>query len=725
MPEYTAAVTGDKFDTPAYAASKDDEEFLRLAKERFKLAQEAESAFRKLALEDLEFYSGDQWDAIIKEQRRKDLRPCLTINRLPQFVHQVSNEVRQNKPAAKVSPVDDYGDVKTAETIQGIIRHIERQSKADTVRSYAAFYQIVCGRGYYRIIAKYADPMTFDQELYLERVKNPLTVYMDPTCHEPDYSDANWGFIIEDLTRDAFKALYPDAERSSAEEFRSTGDGEPDWASHDKIRVAEYFTRDLESQQIALLADGSVVPLEQLPPGVPAPVVATRTTEVPRVRWSKITCYEVLEQREWPGQWIPIIPVLGEEYDLDGKTQLTGMVRNAKDPQRMLNYWESAKTETIALAPRVPFIAAEGQLENHEKEWAQANVRNFAVLQYKVKEAGGNLVPAPQRQIYEPPIQAISMAQAGAVENLKAATGIYDASLGNRSNETSGIAIRQRQSQGDTANYHYVDNLATSITHETRQLIDLIPKIYDRPGRVARIIGEDGHEEKVRLRGDPDQPLPPAPYQEQDQTKMYDLNAGRYDVAIDIGPSYKTKRQEAVESMLGFAQVAPGLVPQYADLFAKAMDWPLSQKIAERVRPPNLPQEGEEQIPPQAMQQMQQMKQENEQLTQALNEASRVIESKQLEIDSKERIAGAQIQSDERIAMGKDRTTLVSKTADVGSRESISERQARTALAVKGVDANMKSAELDSREAIALLQAEVDAIKARLASTTKTNGAAE
>ena len=704
MATYTA--TADQFDA---SPASSGEEFVRLALERFKLCAEAESEFRKLALEDLTFYSGDQWDDNIKNQRTRDLRPCLTINRLPQFVHQVSNEVRQNKPAAKVSPVDDYGDAETAETIQGIIRHIERQSKADSVRSYAAFYQIVCGRGYYRIVSKYADPLSFDQELYIERIQNPLTVYVDPTCQQPDYSDARYAFIVNDLTRDVFKAMYPQAEASSSEEFRSTGDAEPDWASHDKIRVAEYFTRDIEQQEIALLPDGTVLPAEQVPPGVP--VMAARTAEVPRVRWSVITCYEVLSEREWPGQWIPIIPVLGEEWSLDNKTQLTGMVRNAKDPQRMLNYWESAKTETIALAPRVPFIAAEGQLENHEAEWKQANIKNFSVLQYKVREVGGQLVPAPQRQTYEPPIQAISMAQMGAIDNLKAATGIYDASLGNRSNETSGIAIRQRQSEGDTANFHYIDNLATSITHETRQLIDLIPKIYDRPGRVARIIGEDGAEQKVQLN---------APYQEQGVTKMYDLNAGRYDVAIDIGPSYKTKRQEAVESMLGFAQVAPGLVPLYADLFAQAMDWPLARKIAERVRPPNLPPEGEQQIPPQVMAQMQQLQQENQQLTQALNEASRVIESKQVETQSRERIAGAEIESAERIALGRDRTTLTAKVADIGSRDAISARQARTTLAVKGVDTESRerisAAELESKEAIALLEAEVDSIKARLAS---------
>ena len=715
MPTYTADVTGDQFD--AYPA-RDDDAFIRLALERFKLCAEAESELRKLMLTDLEFYQGHgQWDQNIRSQRERDLRPCLTINRLPQFVHQVSNEVRQNKPAAKVSPVDDYGDAETAETIQGIIRHIERQSKADTVRSYAAFYQIVCGRGFYRIISKYVDPLSFDQELYLERIQNPLTVYFDPTCQQPDYSDARYAFIVNDLTRDVFKAMYPQAEASSAEEFRSVGDAERDWASHDKIRVAEYFTRDIEQREVALLPDGSTLPVDQVPPGVP--VIRTRTAEFPVVRWSVITCYEVLSEREWPGQWIPVIPVLGEEWSLDNKTQLTGMVRNAKDPQRMLNYWESAKTETIALAPRVPFIAAEGQLENHEKEWASANIKNHAVLQYKVKEVGGQLVPAPQRQAYEPPIQAISMAQMGAIDNLKAATGIYDASLGNRSNETSGIAIRQRQSEGDTANFHYIDNLATSITHETRQLIDLIPKIYDRPGRVARIIGEDGNEQKVRLN---------EPYQEQGVTKMYDLQAGRYDVAIDIGPSYKTKRQEAVESMLGFAQVAPGLVPLYADLFAQAMDWPLARKIAERVRPPNLPPEGEQQIPPQVMAQMQQLQQENQALTANVNELSRVIETKQVETQSRERIAGAQIESDERIAMGRDRTTLTTKVADIGSRDAISARQARTTLAVKGVDTESRerisAAELESKEAIALLEAEVDSIKARLASMKQPQQAA-
>jgi hypothetical protein len=268
----------------------------------------------------------------------------------------------------------------------------------------------------------------------------------------------------------------------------------------------------------------------------------------------------------------------------------------------MLNYWESAKTETIALAPRAPYLVAEGQLENHEREWKLANLRNYPYLTYKPKAVGQELVPPPQRQVYEPPIQAITLAQAQAVDHLKATTGVYDASLGNRSNETTGVAIQARQVQGDTANFHYIDNLATSITHEARILIDLIPKIYDRPGRVARIIGEDGSERQVTLN---------QPFNDGGQSRIYDLNVGRYDVVTDIGPSFTTRKAESMEGMLGFAQVAPELVPRYADLYVQGQDWPLADEIADRVRPPDIPPKDQTPIPPQAQQQISQLSQEN------------------------------------------------------------------------------------------------------------------
>ena len=717
----------------AYSTPEEDD-FLSTARDRFTQSAEAENELRELFLSDLRFYSGEQWPDNVKWQRELDKRPCLTLNRMQQFCHQVTNEIRQNKPAPNVSPVDDGGDKETAEIFQGLIRHIERQSKADTARSYAAFYAVVAGRGYYRIVCEYADPRGFDQEVYIRRIKNPMCVYMDPHCQEPDYSDARYCFVVEDMTKDEFKAQYPDAKDYSAEDFRSIGDSNMQpWRMQDTVRVAEYFTRSYESVPIAMLQDGSVLPLEQVPPGVP--VVAQRTTQMPRVRWYKIDGCQILDQREWPGQWIPVVAVLGEEYDIDGKTQLSGMVRNAKDPQRMLNYWESAKTEMIALAPRTPYVVAEGQIENHEEEWAQSNFRNFAYVQYKPVSASGHPVPPPRREVYEPPIQAISMAEAGAVDALKAATGIYDASLGNRSNETSGIAIRQRQSEGDVANYHFIDNLTTAITHEGRILVDLIPKIYDRPGRVVRILGEDGSEKSVPVnapfqRGQNGQNVTnQMQFNPQELTKFYDLSAGRYDIAVNVGPSYATKRQQSADSMLQFAQAAPQLLPQYADLLVKNMDFPGADAIADRIRPPGVSEEGEPPIPPQARQMIIDLQAQNQVLNEQLQQAQQVIDTNKLQIDSAERMQMRDIAAKRDLAEMKTGTDMtqtrqkihgdIAQTeSKIDSSENIAELNARVKLAAERMkqsqqqqqvraDIAQSESKLDSQENVAQLNADV------------------
>ena len=635
----TAIVIAVEDDDAKSARKQYEEDFLTTARERFKQVAEAESEIRQLFLEDVKFFDGEQWPAEIRQAREKpgSMRPCLTLNRLPQIIHSVSNEIRQNKPAAKVSPVDDSGDPKTAEVMQGIIRYIERLSNAPAVRSYASLYSIITGRSYYRIITDYTPGSRFwDQDIYIRRILNPMTVYMDPECREPDCSDARYCFIVHDMSEERFRAEYPDAEVSSAEEFRSTGDGSPLWQSGSDVRVVEYFSVD-------------TVP----DPGSPKPRRV--------VTWSKITAAEILMQQEWPGYCIPVVRVVGEEYDVDGKRKYVGMVRNAKDAQRMINYWESAKTEMIALAPKAPFLVAEGQIENHEQEWANANTATYAYLQYRAKEVGGTLVPAPSRQSFEPPIQAISVAQGGAVDNLKATTGVYDPSLGNRSNETSGIAIRQRLMQGSTANYHYIDNLQTAITYEAKCLIDLIPKIYDRPGRVLRIIGEDDTQEDVTLN-----------QRHMDKSgieRWYQLDAGRYDVAVDIGPSYQTKRQESAESMQAFAQAAPQLLPQYADLFVQAMDWPMADEIAKRVRPPGVGDD--EQIPPQAAMQLQQMQQALQEKDQMIQQMQQIIMGKQVESQSREKIAQMDNQTRFAIAQLQAQSGMATKQADLSSNEEL------------------------------------------------------
>jgi hypothetical protein len=397
------------------ASHANDEDILKTAKSRFQLAVEAESEIRPLALDDLKFSAGEQWPEDVKQSRELDRRPCLTINRLPQSIHQLTNDQRQNRPSIKVSPIDDKADIDTAKIYQGIIRHIEYSSDADTAYDKAFESAVRGGFGYFRIVTEYCDPMSFNQDIKIKQIRNPFTVYLDPNYQKPDGSDANWGFIVEDIPHDEYKAQYPKSKLASMEDWQSVGDQQAYWASSTTYRIAEYFYKEVTETKLLLLSDKSVITEKEMkdelasgmwPEGLT--VVAERMSMLPSIKWCKLNGVEVLEKTDWLGRWIPIIPVLGEELDIDGKRILSGITRHAKDPQRMYNYWASAETETIALAPRAPFIGVEGQFEGHEAEWRTANVRNHAFLQYKPKSLGGVLAPPPQRNAYEPPVQAIT-----------------------------------------------------------------------------------------------------------------------------------------------------------------------------------------------------------------------------------------------------------------------------------------------------------------------------
>jgi hypothetical protein len=440
---------------------------------------------------------------------------------------------------------------------------------------------------------------------------------------------------------------------------------------NDGARIAEYFYREYEEREIALLSDGQVVMADAVPAG--AEVQSTRKARVPVVKWCKLNGVEILEKNEWPGSYIPIIPVYGSELIVGGKRILEGLIRNAKDSQRMYNYWASAQTEMIALAPKAPFVGAEGQFEGHEAKWESANRRNLAFLEYKPVSLNGQPAPPPQRSMVEPPVQAISQARMMAADDLKATTGIYDAALGNQSAETSGIAIQSRTQQSETSNFHFMDNLARSMKHAGRIIVELIPFIYDTK-RTVQIVGEDGirtkhviNEGAVGRSQNPD-------------GKIYDLTVGLYDVTIDVGPSYATKRQEAAASMAELARSIPQIGQAAPDLMVRAYDWPGAADIADRLKktlPPQLQDDGkggQPQVPPQVQAQMQQMSQMIEGLTQALHAAHDTIDQKRVELESKERIEYAKIKSNETIELTK----------------------------------------LDAKDSIALLAAEIQATKHRL-----------
>ena len=580
----------------------DKSDLLATMRSRFTMALAAYSESREDELDDLRFMAGSpdnqwQWPADVLATRGSvqgqtiNARPCLTINKLPQHVRQVTNEQRQKRPSPKVIPADDNADVAVAEIFDGIIRHIEYMSDADVAYDTACDNQVVYGEGYIRILTEYTRDDSFDQDLKIGRIRNSFSVYMDPTIQDPCGADAKWCFITEDLLKAEYERQFPDAQPISSILARGIGDQALSmWLSENTIRIAEYFYVDYVPSTLNLYP-GNITMFDGTPQDAKLRAMfgqplRSRKADRKRVMWLKTNGYEVLEEREWAGKWIPVVRVVGNEFEVDGRMFVSGLVRNAKDAQRMYNYWVSQEAEMLALAPKAPFIGYGGQFEGYEMQWKTANTTNWPYLEVNpdVQDGAGNVLPLPQRA--QPPMAQTGLIQAkmGAAEDIKATTGQYNASLGQQGNERSGRAILARQQEGDTGTYHYVDNLGRAIRYVARQLVDMIPKIYDTQ-RVARIIGVDGEVGMARI--NPMQAEPVKKIVDQAGTvleKIYNPSVGVYDVVITTGPSYLTKRQEAVEAMANILQTSPQLWQVAGDLFIKNMDWPGAQEMAARFK---------------------------------------------------------------------------------------------------------------------------------------------
>jgi hypothetical protein len=634
-PEVVDSVADDDAEARAKA---DEAKLLEEAKQRFALALEAESENRRLALEDDKFAAGEQWDSSVKNERAADGRPCLVVNRIQQSLQQITNDQRQNRPSIKVHAVDDAADVETAKIIQGLIRHIEYNSSADTAYDTAFDGAARGGWGYFRIVTDYCDPKSFDQEILIKRIRSRFSVAFDPASVEPDGSDASFAFVEEVLPKADYEAKYPESKLAAQGEWDALGSADADWLSGAGARVVEYFYKDTREDTLLQLSSGESVLDSELDDemrvqlaAAGVTIVRERSTLVPVIKWCKFNGCEVLEQTEWPGRWIPIIPVYGAEHIIDGKRILSGLVRNSKDPQRMYNYMVSAEAEAIGLAPKSPFIGYAGQFEGREREWMTANRRNHSYLEVNPVMIGGSVAPLPQRNSIEPAVMAITQAKMGASEDVKASTGIFDAALGNRSNESSGIAIQRRASQAQTANFHFVDNLTRSLRHAGRILVDLIPHVYDT-ARAARIIGEDGEQKVVQVNA-PD----------AKEGRLYDVTTGKYDVTVDVGPSFASKRQEAQAALIELTKAVPQVGQVGADVLVRTFDWQGATELAERLKkmlPPQLQdqQKGQAQIPPQIQAQLEQQGAMVEQLSQQLHAAMDEKEKKLIEIESRERI---------------------------------------------------------------------------------------
>ena len=550
------------------------DKIVRLARERFRDGVKGDEQNRERDEQQRKFYRGkleDQWDA--KDLKKRRNRISVAVNRCPQFVKQITGEMRQNKPAIRVLPVDDKTDPKLAEVYSAIIRHIESQSDAHRVYAKAGEQSVIGGIGWFRILTDYLDDMSFDQEIVVKHIRNPLSVVIDPGAIEPTRCDMMWALVTEMIPVKTFEAKYPKAKSQGFD-----GDEYENWHTDDKIRVAEYWVREEVSRELLLLSDGSTVYGDELTESTAAfleqsgvQIVNSRKAKDYKVKCYKITAAEVLEEYEWAGRYIPLVPVIGEEIEVGDEVFRHGLVYPMMDSQRAYNFARSAMLETVASQPKAPFLVTTAMVANPKikQQWDTLNEGNPQVLPY---EPDPKAPQGPQR--LSPPNFANAWYQEALVADgdMKATTGIYDASLGKQGNETSGVAIMARDSQGETASFVYVDNLSAAIRHAGRIMLDVIPEIYTDE-RIIRMMGEDGTIEGFAAIN---KMLP-------DGTRLNDISVGQFDLEVTTGPAFATKRLEAADRMMKLVQAVPGIGSAGADMIVKGLDIPYGDKLADRL----------------------------------------------------------------------------------------------------------------------------------------------
>jgi hypothetical protein len=635
-----------------------DKDLLETIRTNVLLDGDATEQQLRLEEDDLRFCDPTtQWTDDDRNSREASGRPCLTEDLIGSFIRQVCNEQRKNKPGVTINPVDDGADDDTAEVIQGLVRHIEYSSNADTAYDTAFQSAVRTGRGFYRLCTDYVDTESDDQEIQIKRVPNSAMVFIDPAAQESDFSDARWGGFKTWMSRDDYKASYGESGLGNAgsSAWRSIGDDAPDWMSGDggACMVVEYIWKETTKSKTK----------------------SGRETQKIQIKWVKCTAVEILERGELPGIYIPIIPVLGDEIIQNGQRTWSGIVRAGKDPQKRHNYLLTSQIERIAFTPLATWMGVKGFMGKDKTQWQNAHKAQTASLEYEPVDIAGNPAPPPQMVTQEAAIQSVTVALQGSEIGMKAVLGMYDANMGNNQGSDSGIAIQRLQTQGDTGNFHFQDNLSRAIRLEGRVVLSWLSTYYSRK-RVIRIIGEDGSQTTVKINGKIN--TPEEAMRKEQVGKIFDLTTGKYDVTISTGPSYQSKRQEDRAMLQAMLQGPMGqqLAQRAGDLVAKTLDSPIAAELAERLMPPDIAAKQQQgnapQIPPQMQQQMQALMQQHQQLVQALHEAQNQLESKQSEIQMKNDadMAKAQLDSQTKLQiaqMNNEATILIAEAQIAGN----------------------------------------------------------
>ena len=605
------------------------------AQKRFDQAIQAESTNRQKATMCLRFKASDQWEPELAAERAAARRPRLTENRIPTFVNQVVNDQRQNRPAINISPVGDRANLELAQLERGLIRAIEQDSDAELAYDTAFESAVDIGWGYWRYLIEWSGTETFQKRIRIVPIPDTMAVYFDVMSTEPEGTDAKWCFITQMMARDDFKREYPDVNIASWE-MGAEGDRYRNWGSAEEVRVAEYFEIENETRTLVQLGNGHVGYEDELSDYVHArskagdarfQVVDEREVDVPKVMWYKLIANAVIDEEEWVGSSIPVVRTIYERVVLNGRIKYSGIIERMMDPQRMLNYWLSAETEALALAPKAAWQIAEGQDEGYEDEYEQANLVPNPVVHYRPVSLEGHPVPPPIRQ--QPPQVSAGYAAAkqGAATGMMAVTGIrFDATPQERNYDESGRALRELQRIGDLGTFHAVDNLSRAMRRGGEILLELIPNVYDH-AQVVTIIGEDDKQQAVKI--DPNAPAKVGEMRTETGAiqKIFNPTIGKFAVTVTIGPSFKTRRIEATDQIMEFIKAVPTAAPLIMDLLAEVMDWPGAEKLAARLAkavPPQLLAPTDKDMSPQVQALLQGLQQ---QLQEALAERAKLLQA--------------------------------------------------------------------------------------------------
>ena len=565
----------------------------------FNRVAEYEADWRTRFIEDIRFENGDstnyyQWPDQLRNARAADNKPCLTMNMIRQHNLLISNQLRKNKSSPKVLAMGGMATQESALMMKALIRHIEYQSDAQDHYTVARGFQIGGGIGWVRLVTDWV-PGTFEQEIYIRPILDPLTVFIDPNCRQKfTKSDAKKAIIFDTLPIDEFLQAFPDAEDCVGLQPLNVGTSDGDLIAKDHVRVAEYFRRVYRRDRlINFMFQGKRSTIrESMLSGqigrmiLDDPLTKIRTVMDEVVEWKLIAGSRVIDETVWPGEWIPIVPFLGEESVIDGRLDRKGHTRAMKDPQRMYNYAASASVETVAAQTKTPWVAPARAIEGYETYWNNANTQNVSVLPYNdVDEDNPDIKIEPPQRV-QPPVSSpgFELAMQTAQQQMMLTSGQYQNALGQMGNERTGKAIVARQEQSDTQVFHFQDNYESGLKFLCKQIIQVIPKVYDTQ-RVIKIQAEDGTDLEIEI--DPGARLAylqEVGHRQEVVRRIFNPALGRYDIAADVGPAYTSKRQETLDALTLILTQAPGLVGIIGDLLFKNMEFEDAIEAAQRLR---------------------------------------------------------------------------------------------------------------------------------------------